>query len=81
MDLGTEYNAVPHDTNNATFLDSNNISDEAKVNRMILIETMVSAGFVCYPSEWWHWSYGDKYWAYTQKENHAIYSVIEEENL
>jgi zinc D-Ala-D-Ala dipeptidase len=19
---------------------------------------------VNYPTEWWHWSYGDRYWAY-----------------
>ena len=79
LDLGTEYNAVPHETDNATFINANNISDEAKGNRKILIEVMESAGFICYPSEWWHWSYGDKYWAFCRNEKYSVYSMIEEE--
>lgn len=81
LDLGTEYNAVPHDTGNATFIDAENISAEAKKNRMILKVAMEFVGFVCYPSEWWHWSYGDKYWAFEKKVEQALYSTIEEKHL
>ena len=81
LDLGTEYNAVPHDTGNATFIDAENISAEAKENRMILKEAMEFVGFVCYPSEWWHWSYGDKYWAFIKKIKQAVYSAIEEKHI
>ena len=28
---------------------------------------MTSAGFVNFPAEWWHWSYGDREWANLQK--------------
>ncbi|SED95789.1 D-ala-D-ala dipeptidase [Streptomyces sp. TLI_105] len=24
---------------------------------------LTSTGLVNYPTEWWHWSYGDRYWA------------------
>jgi len=34
---------------------------------------MAAAGFVNYPSEWWHWSYGDRYWAFTTGPSHARY--------
>ncbi|MDT7587682.1 MAG: zinc D-Ala-D-Ala dipeptidase, partial [Pseudonocardiales bacterium] len=32
-----------------------------------------SVGFVNYPTEWWHWSYGDRYWAIKTTAAAAIY--------
>jgi D-alanyl-D-alanine dipeptidase len=32
-------------------------------NRTILAAATRAADFVNYPLEWWHWSYGDRYWA------------------
>jgi D-alanyl-D-alanine dipeptidase len=40
------------------------LSPEAKRNRATLREAMLGAGFTNYPSEYWHWSYGDQGWAY-----------------
>ncbi len=74
--LGTEYNAVPIETCNATFLDAENISAQEKGLRDILRIAMESAGFICYPPEWWHWSYGDKYWAVVTGADHALYGPI-----
>jgi hypothetical protein len=34
---------------------------------------MGSAGFINYSTEWWHWSYGDRYWALITKADSAIY--------
>jgi D-alanyl-D-alanine dipeptidase len=31
-------------------------------------------GFVNYPTEYRHWSYGDRYWAYNKHQPHAIYA-------
>jgi D-alanyl-D-alanine dipeptidase len=36
--------------------------------------------FINYPGEWWHWSYGDKYWAFIKGKD-AIYNQIEEEKI
>lgn len=77
LDMGTEFNASPLDTENATYTNADNISPAAKLNRKILSDVMSEAGFVNYPTEWWHWSYGDKYWALINKEPHAIYSSTE----
>ena len=33
--------------------------------------------FVCYPGEWWHYSYGDQAWAVYRGENAALYGGIE----
>jgi D-alanyl-D-alanine dipeptidase len=29
------------------------------------------------PTEWWHWSYGDRYWAFAAHRPAAIYGPIE----
>lgn len=62
IDMGTHLNASPQKTNEAIFTNATNISKEAQANRKILIDVMTRVGFINYPTEWWHWSYGDKYW-------------------
>ena len=52
---------------------SEHISKEAKKNRQIMSEALSYVGFVNYPTEYWHWSYGDRYWAYIKRQPHAIY--------
>ena len=43
-------------------------------NRALLLKVMKDSGFVNYPGEWWHYSYGDQAWAtYTGNKN-AFYS-------
>jgi hypothetical protein len=39
------------------------LSNEARANRMILVEAMLSAGFSNCRDEYWHYSYGDSAWA------------------
>lgn len=56
--------------------DSELISSEAKENRKILNSAMIAAGFVNYPTEYWHWSYGDKYWAFVKGEPKAFYGPV-----
>ena len=77
LDMGTRVNADPEESNNACFTVAENISDIAKQNRQILTKALSSVGFVNYPTEWWHWSYGDRYWAHQTNEKHAIYGAIE----
>lgn len=49
------------------------ISKTAQQNRILLLEILEAHGFVNYPTEWWHFSYGDRYWAYHQQVKYAIY--------
>lgn len=49
------------------------ISTDAQKNREIMSNALSIVGFVNYPTEYWHWSYGDRYWAYHKNESHAIY--------
>lgn len=77
LDMGTEFNASPHSARGATYTFASNISSEAKANRALLVGAMNSAGFANYPTEWWHWSFGDKYWAFIKAESKAIYGSVE----
>ncbi|WP_219516210.1 M15 family metallopeptidase [Nonomuraea ceibae] len=62
LDMGTPVRAAGGDACHTTAL---RLSDAAVRNREVLIRAMTAAGFVNYPARWWHWSYGDRYWAYT----------------
>ncbi len=61
--LGTEVNATPEESAGACRTGAANIDAEARANRGLMDRALTTAGFVNYPTEWWHWSYGDRYWA------------------
>lgn len=52
------------------------ISNDAKRNRQILIKALTKVGLTNYPSEWWHWSYGDSGWAWRSGKSQAIYGAV-----
>ena len=56
--------------------DSDKISPEAKRHRKIMGEALTAVGFINYPFEYWHWSYGDRYWAFHKHEAHAPYGSV-----
>ncbi|MFV0626849.1 MAG: M15 family metallopeptidase [Alphaproteobacteria bacterium] len=59
----------------ATF-DAQNISSEARKNRNILKNALEKVGLVNYPSEWWHYSFGDRLWARLTESKIAIFSNL-----
>ena len=59
--MGTEVNDTDTETCHTA---AANLSGEARTHRAVLIDALAGAGLVNYPTEWWHWSYGDRYWAY-----------------
>lgn len=73
FDLGTPIDATPEQSNGACYFAATNISREARTNRALLADVLASAGLVNYPTEWWHWSFGDRYWAFVEEQEHAIY--------
>jgi D-alanyl-D-alanine dipeptidase len=81
VDMGTSFNASPFSTQNATYTDTTSISVEAHTYRMLLKEILLSVGLVNYPTEWWHWSYGDRYWAFVTGSPYALYRSIDEQAL
>ncbi len=73
FDLGTPIDATPEQSNGACFFAATNISREARTNRALLADVLTSSGLVNYPTEWWHWSFGDRYWAFVEGQEHALY--------
>ena len=63
LDMGTAIDATPVESDDACFTAAANIGAEARENRRVLIDALTAVGMVNYPTEWWHWSYGDRYWA------------------
>ncbi len=63
LDLGTAVDATPEASGNACFTAAPSIRGVARWHRRILVDALTGAGMVNYPTEWWHWSYGDRYWA------------------
>jgi len=54
------------------------LTEAAARNRRLLVEVMTAAGLVNYPREWWHFSYGDQYWACVTGSAQARYGAVEE---
>jgi D-alanyl-D-alanine dipeptidase len=76
LDMGTPIDATPEQSSGACFFDARDISADARANRALLAAAMHRAGLVNYPTEWWHWSFGDRYWAYVTGSRHAVYGAI-----
>jgi D-alanyl-D-alanine dipeptidase len=49
-------------------------------NRQIMFDALTKAGLSNFPKEYWHWSYGDTWWAERTGQKQAIYGVITEFN-
>ncbi|MEU7380481.1 M15 family metallopeptidase [Streptomyces sp. NPDC042207] len=77
LDLGTRMNADPEESVGACYTHAANISEEARANRKLLGAVLTAAGLVNYPTEWWHWSFGDRYWALITGEAAALYGPKE----
>ena len=66
LDMGTDFDAFTEKTRTDYFEASNHIeeADRIRENRRLLYGLMTDAGFTNLPSEWWHYDYGDRFWAY-----------------
>ncbi|MFD4631052.1 M15 family metallopeptidase [Streptomyces sp. NPDC058284] len=76
LDLGTPVNAGPEESDGACYTDTDRICAEARRNRRTLTAALATAGLVNYPTEWWHWSYGDRYWALATSSPRAHYGAV-----
>ena len=61
---------------NGFFFDAPRLSDQVRRNRDLLAEALTTQGLTNYPSEYWHWSYGDQGWAYRGGHVRAIYGPV-----
>ena len=61
----------------AFLFDADGLTTESKERRRILADALLAGGMTNYPSEYWHWSYGDQGWAYRTGAPSAVYGVVE----
>ncbi len=57
--------------------DSQKISSKAQHHRDLMSKALLTVGFINYPTEYWHWSYGDRYWAHQTGQIQAMYGLLE----
>lgn len=76
LDMGTPIDASPEESDGACYFGARNISVQARQNRAVLAAALESVGLVNYPTEWWHWSYGDRYWALMTGRHAAVYGPV-----
>jgi D-alanyl-D-alanine dipeptidase len=76
LDMGTPIDATPEQSGGACYFAAEGIDADARVRRELLAKVLGGAGLVNYPTEWWHWSYGDRYWALVTGAPAALYGPV-----
>lgn len=74
LDMGTEFDEFSEKTR-TNYYEENEQNNEIRNNRRMLYNCMISAGFTNLPSEWWHYDFGDKFWAFYNND-FAIYTGV-----
>ena len=74
LDMGTGIADFSNPSKLPTF--SKEITSEQLANRIILRNEMLNENFAPFNGEWWHFSFGDKEWAYWYKRT-PMYSQID----
>ena len=59
----------------------NEKNEMVRENRRLLYNTMVGQGFTNLPSEWWHFDYGNRFWAFYKKKKAIYRGVFTKEEL
>ncbi|MFA6300712.1 MAG: M15 family metallopeptidase [Nocardioides sp.] len=79
LDLGTEIDATPEQSDGRCYFAADGIGADARAHRTLLATVLGAVGLVNYPTEWWHWSFGDRYWALATGAPHALYGPVDVE--
>jgi D-alanyl-D-alanine dipeptidase len=75
--MGSPEAATPEESNGACYTDAEGLDEQARGNRRVMGHALRTVGMVNYPTEWWHCSYGDRYWALTTGATAAIFGLRE----
>lgn len=73
LDMGSKYEEHIEQTKSY----SKELSEEQARNRKYLFDKMKELDFINYPTEWWHFSYGDKMWAAYKGLKSCFYGYID----
>ncbi|MDO9458188.1 M15 family metallopeptidase, partial [Nocardioides sp.] len=76
LDVGCPVDASPEVSGGRCYTDHPDVTGEALALRRELVRAMAGAGLVNYPTEWWHWSWGDRYWAHATGAPYAVLGPV-----
>ncbi|WP_370249103.1 M15 family metallopeptidase [Nocardioides sp.] len=76
LDLGCPIDATPEQSGGRCYTDHPDVVGEALLLRRELVRALHGVGLVNYPTEWWHWSFGDRYWAWTTGAAAAVHGPV-----
>jgi D-alanyl-D-alanine dipeptidase len=79
LEMGTGFDAFTDRTRTAYFEGGGDVS--VRDNRRLLYHIMVGAGFTNLPSEWWHFDYGDRFWAFYKNKPAIFKGVFTKEEM
>ena len=77
VDLGCPVDATPEQSEGRCYLDSPLVSPTVRARRQVLARALRRVGLVNYATEWWHWSFGDRYWAFVTGRLCAVYGPLD----
>lgn len=75
LDMGSGY--LEHIEQTKTYC--KNLTDIQRKNREYLLEKMKKLDFVNFPTEWWHYCYGERMWAAYKGKKECFYGYVEPE--
>ncbi len=76
LPMGTVVDGTPEQRDASCRFDAPDIDPVARTHRTMLAHALTEVGLVNYPTEWWHWSFGDRYWAHITGADHALYGPV-----
>lgn len=80
LDVGCPVDASPEASGGRCYTEHPGVTGEAAALRTELVRALSGAGLVNYPTEWWHWSWGDRYWAQATGAAYAVLGPIRRED-
>lgn len=80
LEMGTDFDAFS-DKTYTSYFEKKEENVVVRDNRRLLYHVMTEAGFTNLPSEWWHFDYGDRFWAYYNKKPALYRGVFTREEM
>lgn len=74
--LGTDYDSFSERAHPAALEELRDGDILARDLRRLLSDALLKQEFAPYPLEWWHWSYGDQWWAAHFNLTESLYAQI-----
>ena len=83
LDMGSGFDEISERSNTVYFEEHPEETNAQAIceNRRLLYNAMMKAGFTNLPSEWWHYDFGDRFWAYYTGKPAMYRGVFEKTDL